>query len=405
MARLNQHVVLQSDEALTVPIADTWYDYTGDEAILELNGGNLVKILGNIEAGFASVPSFASAVVVQGSGNTIEIASTASVKGFTAISIFGGGGTENTRISNDGVIAGYTGIANLGRDTTFENAGEVYGFQQAIVTLLSEAAAISNDGLIEGGAVGIYVYAADSPTSARTTITNNGNIVSDGWAISSRADEAATSGFGNVTLNNTGTISGEAGCFRAARTGADRITNSGTMVGDVLLELGDDIYKATAAGEVRGKIFGGGGNDSIIGGGFLDAVFGGNGNDTLTGGAGSDRLSGGSGNDVIVGGVGLDRIAGEGGDDTMSGSVGRDIFVFGIVSGNDTVTDFENGTDKINIHAFGINPANYETAVKTFFSAVTDGVRLDLGGLGGQPGQVTFIGVTLSDIDVTDFLF
>ena len=63
---------------------------------------------------------------------------------------------------------------------------------------------------------------------------------------------------------------------------------------------------------------GGDGNDMISGLGGDDTLKGGAGNDTLIGGAGGDMLDGGDDNDTLIGGAGGDILDGGDGDDTAS---------------------------------------------------------------------------------------
>ena len=87
-------------------------------------------------------------------------------------------------------------------------------------------------------------------------------------------------------------------------------------------------------------MFGGAGNDSLSGGDGNDTISGDKGNDTLTGGAGNDSLSGGDGNDTI---------SGDKGNDTLTGGKGKDVFVYSKSTGNDVITDYTAGQDKIKI--------------------------------------------------------
>ena len=57
---------------------------------------------------------------------------------------------------------------------------------------------------------------------------------------------------------------------------------------------------------LRTSTGGGGGNDTIVGTGFLDTIYGLGGNDSLSGGNGDDHLIGGTGADVLIGGAGVD---------------------------------------------------------------------------------------------------
>ena len=83
---------------------------------------------------------------------------------------------------------------------------------------------------------------------------------------------------------------------------------------------GNDLLTALNAktGQIRIRIEGGDGNDTVLGG--LGA-------DTLDGGAGNDRVKGGDGNDQLEGGTGSDSINGENGNDTLLGGDSNDTLV------------------------------------------------------------------------------
>lgn len=65
------------------------------------------------------------------------------------------------------------------------------------------------------------------------------------------------------------------------------------------------------------NIYGGHGNDHIVGSAGNDQLFGQKGNDRIFGLAGNDRIDGGSGNDFLSGGEGHDRIKGGPGNDRI----------------------------------------------------------------------------------------
>lgn len=95
------------------------------------------------------------------------------------------------------------------------------------------------------------------------------------------------------------------------------------------------------------------GNDIIYGLGGNDYIDGRFGDDLLFGGTGNDTLKGGSGNDVLKGEEGDDLLNGESGNDLLRGGEGNDLFVFKKHSGKDTILDFEQGHDRIEItHSF-----------------------------------------------------
>ncbi len=97
------------------------------------------------------------------------------------------------------------------------------------------------------------------------------------------------------------------------------------------------------------RIDGGEGDEIILGGLGADTLYGGGGDDLIEGDQGDDRLFGGEGNDTLKGGAGRDRLDGGAGDDILEGGAGRDVFVFSDGFGNDTITDFEVGLDRIDL--------------------------------------------------------
>ena len=121
----------------------------------------------------------------------------------------------------------------------------------------------------------------------------------------------------------------------------------------VIGSSGDDVINLSAispglfAQTPSISIFGGSGNDSIIGSsGLATYVEGGDGNDTIggffgsdtfVGGAGNDSLEGAGGRDLLIGNAGNDTLSGGTGDDKLVGGAGRDLMLGG--SGN----DFANG--------------------------------------------------------------
>ena len=116
---------------------------------------------------------------------------------------------------------------------------------------------------------------------------------------------------------------------------------------------GNDILSALNAdtGDIRVRMEGGAGNDTIIGGqggdtlvgdGGTDYIKGGDGNDQIEGGTGADSINGENGNDTLLGGDTTDTLTGDGadtlngdaGDDSLRGGLGGDVLNGG--SGNDT---------------------------------------------------------------------
>ena len=132
---------------------------------------------------------------------------------------------------------------------------------------------------------------------------------------------------------------------------------------------------------------------------YSDTVTGTDSGETLYGYQGDDEISGKGGDDRLDGGSGDDRLDGGRGDDTLVGGMGRDTFVFEPGGGDDRVTDFTNGEDKIDLSAFSrVFQLSDLTA-----SQVGENLLLDLSDHGG--GTITLENVALADLDDADFVF
>lgn len=118
-------------------------------------------------------------------------------------------------------------------------------------------------------------------------------------------------------------------------------------------------------------------------------ILGQDGADTLTGGNLADLIYGGAGADNITGGTGNDFLSGGGADGAM------DTFFFGVGWGDDTLSDFQNGEDILDLSALGTN-----------FAALTItalGANNSVVSFGGN--SITLLGMQLADVDASDFVF
>jgi Ca2+-binding RTX toxin-like protein len=116
----------------------------------------------------------------------------------------------------------------------------------------------------------------------------------------------------------------------------------------------DTMYGGQGADFMKGGF----GDDTIQGNRGYDLIVGQDGSDIINGNEGNDRIFGGNDNDFLFGDEGDDQINGMLGVDELTGGTGADIFVFSDAthsngSGYDTITDFEQGTDLIDLSAFG----------------------------------------------------
>ncbi|MCC3861081.1 calcium-binding protein [Pseudemcibacter aquimaris] len=124
----------------------------------------------------------------------------------------------------------------------------------------------------------------------------------------------------------------------------------------------------------------------IVAGLGYDTINGGNGDDIIYGLSGDDTISGGSGNDVIAGGYG---------DDIISSGSGNDILIFDIDSSFDTILDFDDGNDLIDLSATGYAFDD--------LTITQEGSDTQIAYLDGY--TITLVDFTATDITAIDFLF
>jgi Tol biopolymer transport system component len=136
------------------------------------------------------------------------------------------------------------------------------------------------------------------------------------------------------------------------------------------------------------------GNDNLTGTSGNDIINGSEGDDVLTGLRASDVLNGGDGNDILSGGKGSDTLNGGLGNDNLVGSTGKDVFVLGARLGVDTISDFTNSQDTIQL-------INGLTFGQLSISPGTNGTLIRLAGSGEVLASLT--GVAPNLIGSEDF--
>lgn len=102
----------------------------------------------------------------------------------------------------------------------------------------------------------------------------------------------------------------------------------------------------TELADITTRIYGSGGNDTLMGGAGKDRIYGGAGNDSIAGNGARDILYGESGKDTLDGGRGSDFLDGGSGNDSLVGGLGVDTLIGG--SGNDTIDAVDETTDSVN---------------------------------------------------------
>ena len=158
--------------------------------------------------------------------------------------------------------------------------------------------------------------------------------------------------------------------------GADRVSYQSATGGVTV-----DMSSGTATGADGNdtlmnieQVFGSAFNDLFVGSTGNDQFFGLAGNDRLVGGAGNDSLGGDApelsspttGNDILEGGIGNDQLAGGAGNDTFVFQAGWDL---------DTIVDFQDGTDVIDLRTMGFTDVS-----QLSISQVGAHTEIDFGG-------------------------
>jgi Ca2+-binding RTX toxin-like protein len=322
--------------------------------------------------------------------------------------------------------------------------------EQATITLpetvsYTRATAVSFDDLLDGGN-GADILRGGIGND--TLIGGDGNDMLDGGAgadvlrggdgedtVDYRASDKAV----QLALNN--------GYGRGGDAAGDRLFSIekviGTDYGDQL--VGDKGDETLWSGSGDDTLTGLDGDDALKGQDGKDVLNGGNGDDRLTGGADADVINGGAGDDMAryyssggaveidlsagttdgtdaVGDVlisiesllgsrysdkltgsaeanrlfaaeGNDTLTGMEGDDLMRGGDGNDTFVFAGGHGNDTIFDFENGSDTLAL-------AGISSLDSVSIQQSGDDAEISFAGT-----TVTLRNMLIDNIDATDFIF
>ena len=139
------------------------------------------------------------------------------------------------------------------------------------------------------------------------------------------------------------------------------------------------------------------GDDTLTGNGKANEIRGGGGDDRLFGKGGNDDLRGQDGDDVLNGAKGKDLLNGGSGDDILVGGGNADMIIFDgtVFEGSDTIRDFKNGTDSLQISGTSFDDLKIQ---KTGGGSDTR-ITLDSG------TEILLEGVSKSQIDAGDFDF
>ncbi len=360
---------------------------------IESLGGDSIANFGTITAAGVAV------AMNKASGNLDEVSNDGTIRSHNGHAIEVAGGTA--AITNHGLIEALGNLsfgANAGiyaaGNTTIDTSGTItatFAGVQTSASLATDATFLSNAGTITGGT---YSYIGGAGVSyLRNSGTMNGAVVLGGQDDLFDGRGGTVNGdvilsYGADTFDGRGavihgTVYGGGGNDTYFTDDAQLNISEAATVGEVdtvnaavsfrlaanvenltLLGTGDYRGFGNATGNVLqgnpgdNRLVGLEGNDALSGDLGNDRLLGGNGNDLVNGDDGDDTLLGNSGNDTLIGGDGDDTLVGGYGRDIMAGNAGSDVFVFvtpgqsGVtISTFDTITDFTQGDDIINLAA------------------------------------------------------
>ncbi|MGI8980394.1 MAG: dockerin type I domain-containing protein [Pirellulaceae bacterium] len=164
------------------------------------------------------------------------------------------------------------------------------------------------------------------------------------------------------------------------------------------------------------QIYGGEGDDTLIGSPYIDRIYGGVGNDTLIGRQGADNEYGEEGNDLFgdqlagVGGI-SNLTADDAGNDQMFGGAGSDRFVWDPGDNNDTMEGGAGESDQLVFFGNGAAEtfAFTQNGTRLTFTRSVGAVTLDVAGVdqvtlqtGGGADIVTINDITQTDVRSID---
>ena len=241
----------------------------------------------------------------------------------------------------NGILAGDLADEDSNFQIDVAATGQIKSWNNRGIVITGYQSSVTNHGTIEGRESGIQMNGFAGFT--KSTIDNTGTIKGGSYGI-----DRVSSATETLEITNSGTIIGPSVGIYGSLNAVERVVNTGTIIGGMQLQGGDDYYDGRLgfmegtifAGEGKDTILGGVGDDRVFGGGDADLIDGGAGNDELAGSAGTDDLRGGAGNDILDGGTENDRMEGGAGNDTYYVDSNDDVIVELAGEGADSVVSY-----------------------------------------------------------------
>lgn len=310
--------------------------------------------------------STSAAVLMEGARTSVHLTQTGTINGNVGVSISG----VRSKVLNEGTItADNICLSASGIRSTVTNAGTLIG-DYGVVLAGSDAVFVNEQ---DGSVLADIGVAVLGNSSTVTKIVNKSYIYGEGLAV--RGD-----------------------------LGLDTVINKGSIDGNVDLGGGDDVFDGRS-GSLTGTVIGGAGSDDYItsDGSLAIVEAADEGSDwvrssvsfalqdnieflTLTGtknlngvaSATGSIVKGNAGNNILVGQGAQDQLDGGKGKDRLTGGSDSDSFVFLKGYDTDTIVDFGDGDDLLNI--LGFKNADSYSEIKRLMSDHGDDVWITFGG-------------------------
>lgn len=226
---------------------------TGAESV---NSGSITALAGSAgRAGVMGVSTGSSLFANTESGNITAIAmNTSGSTGETrtiGLRLVNGGSLDNQGVIQAGGVS--------------DSQMDVIGVQAQGGSLVTNSGSIQVETSGAGQASVVGVLLADGSTLANSGSIGQGSFIETyvGKGAGPVTPMTGVSLVGGATVVNTGVIHGEPYAILSEDEGADSVTNSGTLDGDVALGGGDDQLTLLTGSIVTGSIDGGAGDDSL----------------------------------------------------------------------------------------------------------------------------------------------
>lgn len=285
-----------------------------------------------------------------------------------------GGDQEFWGLTGDDTLDGRGGddflVGDIGDDTLRGGAGDDALFGDGGIDTADYANTLDDLDIDLTRAVDQAVASGVTGTDTLNGIENVTGGHGDDIIVGDDAVNVIRGGDGTDTLfghDGNDTLFGNAG---------NDVLDGGASLGDDLLLGGAGLDIADLGGattDVFVDLFSDYGSDGLIrfqtlisiegaiGGSANDGLYGDDGANRFDGGAGDDVLVGYAGDDQLRGGIGQDTLDAGSGEDLLIGGGGADLFIIGDSGagfGADTIQDFQDGLDMLELHGVGVAVVN-----------------------------------------------